>query len=247
MMQSLRNVELTGPYFHNGSIATLQQVVEFYSRGGNFASTNIDNLDANIREIGKLQNNPTNQRQVVDFLVSLTDERVRFNRAPFDHPELVLNQGASGGELSLLADLNIAGQSADATIDLPATGAGGQATPVASFLGLATTPTTFTAVVTAGDGTLGTPVTDGGADFALSLPSPNPVGARLAGLRRDRPCGEDAGEGYAQRRRALDPVERHLRCRHAASGRCLHVSPPGRSQPGPEEADPGQLTPGRQR
>ena len=32
---TLRNVELTGPYFHNGSYATLEQVVEFYNRGGN--------------------------------------------------------------------------------------------------------------------------------------------------------------------------------------------------------------------
>ena len=33
---SLRNVELTGPYFHNGGASTLMQVVEFYARGGNF-------------------------------------------------------------------------------------------------------------------------------------------------------------------------------------------------------------------
>ena len=32
----LRNVELTGPYFHNGSAATLEEVVDFYTRGGNF-------------------------------------------------------------------------------------------------------------------------------------------------------------------------------------------------------------------
>ena len=31
---ALRNVELTGPYFHNGGQATLQQAVEFYNRGG---------------------------------------------------------------------------------------------------------------------------------------------------------------------------------------------------------------------
>jgi len=30
----LRNVELTAPYFHNGSMDTLDQVVEFYTRGG---------------------------------------------------------------------------------------------------------------------------------------------------------------------------------------------------------------------
>ena len=31
---SLRNVELTGPYFHNGGQATLEQVIQFYNRGG---------------------------------------------------------------------------------------------------------------------------------------------------------------------------------------------------------------------
>ena len=33
---SLRNVSLRGPYFHNGSKATLTDVVEFYNRGGDF-------------------------------------------------------------------------------------------------------------------------------------------------------------------------------------------------------------------
>ena len=32
----LRNVEFTGPYFHNGSQATLEQVLLFYSRNGDF-------------------------------------------------------------------------------------------------------------------------------------------------------------------------------------------------------------------
>jgi cytochrome c peroxidase len=31
---TLRNIALTGPYFHNGSRATLRQVMEFYNRGG---------------------------------------------------------------------------------------------------------------------------------------------------------------------------------------------------------------------
>ena len=33
---TLRNVELTGPFMHNGGMATLEQVIEFYARGGNF-------------------------------------------------------------------------------------------------------------------------------------------------------------------------------------------------------------------
>lgn len=32
---SLRNVELIGPCMHNGSMAKLEDVVEFYSRKGN--------------------------------------------------------------------------------------------------------------------------------------------------------------------------------------------------------------------
>lgn len=31
---TIRNVEITGPYFHSGSAGTLQEVIEFYNRGG---------------------------------------------------------------------------------------------------------------------------------------------------------------------------------------------------------------------
>ena len=37
----LRNVEFTGPFFHNGGQATLEQVVDFYSRGGDFTKINL--------------------------------------------------------------------------------------------------------------------------------------------------------------------------------------------------------------
>src|SRR2546426_6220265 len=45
----LRNVELTAPYFHNGGQLTLEQVVDFYNRGGDFARANQDNLDPDIQ------------------------------------------------------------------------------------------------------------------------------------------------------------------------------------------------------
>ena len=32
---TLRNVELTAPYMHDGSLASLRDVVDFYDRGGN--------------------------------------------------------------------------------------------------------------------------------------------------------------------------------------------------------------------
>jgi cytochrome c peroxidase len=83
----LRNVELTGPYFHNGGVATLRQVVQFYNRGGNFCDFNSKDLDANIKP---LDLTAKQERQLVAFMVSLTDPRVKYQTAPFDHPELRL-------------------------------------------------------------------------------------------------------------------------------------------------------------
>jgi len=47
----LRNVEMTGPYFHTGSYLTLRQVVDFYMRGGDFPVTNSEDRDPNITDI----------------------------------------------------------------------------------------------------------------------------------------------------------------------------------------------------
>jgi hypothetical protein len=52
---TLRNVKFTGPYFHNGDSATLRQVVEFYTRGGNFPNTNFQDLDPDIEGIPGLR------------------------------------------------------------------------------------------------------------------------------------------------------------------------------------------------
>lgn len=96
---SLRNVELTGPYMHDGGMATLEQVVQFYARGGN-ATTNAD-LHSFVFPLGQT---PQEAAQLVTFLKSLTDERVRWERAPFDHPELRIPHGrnASGSEAFLV-------------------------------------------------------------------------------------------------------------------------------------------------
>ncbi|PIL38708.1 cytochrome-c peroxidase [Massilia psychrophila] len=87
-----RNVELTAPYFHNGGTATLDQLVDFYNRGGDFAVQNQDNLDPDIQPLGlSIQD----KADLVAFLRALTDERVRFDKAPFDHPSLNLPNGGS--------------------------------------------------------------------------------------------------------------------------------------------------------
>ena len=81
----LRNSFLTGPYFHNGGMATLRQVVQFYNRGGNFCSFNAKDLDPNIQPLGLSEEQ---EEELVSFLIALTDDRVVFQKAPFDHPEL---------------------------------------------------------------------------------------------------------------------------------------------------------------
>jgi len=89
----LRNVELTGPYMHDGSMVTLMQFVDFYTRGGNFHTENLAELDPFIDTIGQLVGDEDRQRELVDFLLSLTDERVRWEQAPFDHPQLLVSDG----------------------------------------------------------------------------------------------------------------------------------------------------------
>lgn len=149
---TLRNVELTGPYFHNGGHATLEQTIQFYNRGGDrkdlyqkdidcggpkFTSDQygnavvvgdnktglIDNSGflpgyfsniapdmAGTKETLVLDCNPYQQpsedlglsdgdiSDIVAFLKSLTDERVRWEKAPFDHPSLVIPNGHIGNE-----------------------------------------------------------------------------------------------------------------------------------------------------
>ncbi len=133
----LRCVELNGPYFHNGSAATLLQVIQFYTRGGDFGHLNPDSVSTYIDPIGKLRNKLPRQMAMVAFLKSLTDERVRWERAPFDHPELSLPNGAVGSSLIVETDDQDPTESADNMFTLPAVGATGRTAemgPVKGFL-----------------------------------------------------------------------------------------------------------------
>lgn len=91
----LRNIELTGPYFHNGGQKTLMQVIDFYNRGGDF---NNDQVDENIHPLGLAEQD---KHDLVSFLLALTDERVAFERAPFDHPSLCVANGQQGDSHSV--------------------------------------------------------------------------------------------------------------------------------------------------
>jgi hypothetical protein len=114
---SLRNIELTAPYFHNGGQATLEQVIQFYNRGGDFALANREDLDPDIKPLFLT---PFEQGALVAFLKALTDDRVRYEQAPFDRPSLNIPNGGSG-RVTRLFGLPVM----DDRIEIPAVGAGG--------------------------------------------------------------------------------------------------------------------------
>jgi hypothetical protein len=137
----LRNVELTGPYFHNGSMVTLRQVVDFYVRGGNFHEDNIANLDPFIDGIPGLRKNIPDQDALIDFLISLTDERVRWERAPFDHPQLMV---PNGHQAKISGDPRRVRTLDDNLVEIPAVGRNGRSQaqgPLKPFLDTAGDPT----------------------------------------------------------------------------------------------------------
>lgn len=185
----LRNIELTGPYFHTGSYLTLRQVIDFYMRGGDFPITNAEDRDPNliivllqafgfgttiglpeqfmdaipdaISQYGAMpdtthattpepaSSTPEHAKiALVRFLLSLTDERVKFERAPFDHPEIFVPiDGAApenpGGRQQLLALSGVPCTPTSSGVcfrRIPAVGAGGNPTPLANFLGVSSTP-----------------------------------------------------------------------------------------------------------
>jgi mono/diheme cytochrome c family protein len=135
----LRNIELTAPYFHNGGQLTLRQVVDFYNRGGDFAQNNIDNADIGIRPLGLSEEQKTS---LVSFMQSLTDERVRYERAPFDHPQLFITNGHPGDQNAVTDDGS--GQATTTMLELPAVGRNGLSTPQPNFLGVTSERSTTT-------------------------------------------------------------------------------------------------------
>jgi len=143
---SLRNIEITGPYFHHGGSLTLKQSVEFYARHGDFADVNEPDIDVGLAMVQNIGDADANL--LVSFLLSLTDERVRWEMAPFDHPQLFIPNGhpATGNHPVLGSSYY-----PDNIIDLSAVGALGRSTlpggpwpsgnsPIPNFLGVSSTP-----------------------------------------------------------------------------------------------------------
>jgi len=125
----LRNVELTAPYFHNGGQLTLRQVVDFYSRGGDFQP--IKGREGEIKPLSTLNLSEDAKDAVVAFLKGLTDERVRYHRAPFDHPQLFVTNGHPGNQASVTNDGT--GKATDTLLEIPAVGRKGLSNPLPDF------------------------------------------------------------------------------------------------------------------
>lgn len=141
---SLRNVELTAPYFHNGGESTLEDVIDFYFRGGNFRTFDLENShpiigysvdrdqESPITGLGILTGDLLNsgpgldaadKASLVAFLKALTDDRVLYRKAPFDHPQLFIHNGHVGDHTYVETDED--GQAKDILVEIPAVGAEG--------------------------------------------------------------------------------------------------------------------------
>lgn len=129
----LRNVELTGPYFHNGGKATLMQVVDFYNRGGDFKAENAADLAPNIEPLGLEEEE---KRDIVSFLLSLTDDRVRFERPPFDRPSFCIPDGHQGDHRAVTPAAGAPGRAQDAMKCFSEVGSPGNGGGLPRFLGL---------------------------------------------------------------------------------------------------------------
>ncbi len=80
---SLRNLQYRTSFMHNGRFSTLEEVVDFYDRGGDYANPNLDT------RIQPLFLSVTQKESLVAFLGRpLTDPRVTNETGPFAHPSL---------------------------------------------------------------------------------------------------------------------------------------------------------------
>ena len=109
----------------------MREAVELYSRGGNVHP--VQAMDGTpIEPLGVPSLSPEEVDAIVAFLESLTDERVLYRRAPFDHPQLFVPNGHPG-DSSGVTDANGDGLADDRMVVIPAVGAEG-GVPLPGFL-----------------------------------------------------------------------------------------------------------------
>ena len=89
---SLRNVAMTAPYMHDGSIATLEEVIDHYARGGRLVPEGTDINGQDVSGDGRDNPNKSSfikgfeltqqeKQDVIAFLRALTDESLLTNPA----------------------------------------------------------------------------------------------------------------------------------------------------------------------
>jgi cytochrome c peroxidase len=91
---SLRNTSKTAPYMHDGSVATLEEVIAIYARGGRIETTGIHIGDGktNIYKdslITGFQITESEIKDLINFLYTLTDSSIEKNKL-FINPHLIL-------------------------------------------------------------------------------------------------------------------------------------------------------------
>jgi hypothetical protein len=117
---------------HNGGMATLDEVLAFYIRGGNFATPPKE--FAKIFAQVDLRLAPQKRTDLLNFLKSLTDDRVRFEKAPFDHPELIIPHGHAGDNTIITKTHSMSSTlAADESLLIPAVGAAGRTNALQAF------------------------------------------------------------------------------------------------------------------
>ncbi len=88
---TLRNIELTGPYMHDGRFSSLEQVVEFYSSGikeNRNLDINFSKSPERLEQFGGLGFTSDEKKHLVSFLKTLTDTSFIHNplyQNPFTH------------------------------------------------------------------------------------------------------------------------------------------------------------------
>jgi hypothetical protein len=104
-------------------VLTLREAVELYSRGGNVAL--ILALDGTLIEPLGIPSLTADEIDViVAFLEALTDERVLYQRAPFDHSQLFVPKG-DPGDSSSTVDADGDGLADNLMVEIPSVGAAG--------------------------------------------------------------------------------------------------------------------------
>ena len=81
---SLRNVILTAPYMHDGSVASINEVIDIYARGGRLITKGAFKGDGKLNKnkhslIKGFTLSDKEKKELIDFLTSLTDSSLFYN------------------------------------------------------------------------------------------------------------------------------------------------------------------------